>query len=92
MKTPGSAIKDRLVNYVSQLRFPWLVGITATLFIVSVAIPPLVDPIPFIDEIILGLCAAILATLKKRRKSPLETTAGEPPKVVEQTPGPGGAG
>ncbi len=92
MKTPGSAIKDRFVNYVSQLRFPWLVGITATLFIISVAIPPLVDPIPFIDEIILGLCAAILATLKKRRKAPIETTTGASQKVVAQSPGSGGVG
>ena len=45
-------------------RYPIVEALTATLFVVDVAIP---DFIPFIDEILLGLGTLILANLKQRR-------------------------
>ena len=52
-----------LLRYVKSLRFPWLVGITAALFAANVLIP---DAIPLVDELILGLTAAALASLRNR--------------------------
>ena len=53
-----------LIAYLARLRFPPLFAVTAVLFIVDFFIP---DVIPFIDEILLGLGAALLGVWKKRR-------------------------
>lgn len=55
-----------LVAWVGRLRFPWLLGLTVLLFAADLVIP---DIIPFADEILLGLIAALLAALKKRPDS-----------------------
>ena len=52
-----------LVAYLATLRFPVLFAIAAALFIVDFLIP---DAIPFVDEILLGLGAALLGNWKKR--------------------------
>jgi hypothetical protein len=54
-----------LIAYLAKLRFPALFAITAVLFIVDFFIP---DVIPFIDEIMLGLSAALLGIWKKRKE------------------------
>jgi hypothetical protein len=54
-----------LVAYLARLRFPALFAVTATLFIVDVLIP---DVIPFADEILLGLGAALFGSLKQRKQ------------------------
>ncbi|MCU0811902.1 MAG: hypothetical protein MUE59_12885 [Thiobacillaceae bacterium] len=54
-----------LIAYLAKLRFPVLFAITAVLFILDFFIP---DVIPFIDEIMLGLSAALLGSWKKRKK------------------------
>mgnify|MGYP005839497723 CR=1 FL=1 len=59
---PG--IKRRLLDYLTSLRFPWLLLLTATLFVLNALIP---DPLPFIDEILLALAAAVLARLKQKK-------------------------
>ena len=46
-----------LIAYLTRLRFPVLFGITTVLFILDFFIP---DAIPFVDEILLGLSAALL--------------------------------
>jgi len=51
---------------VSRLRFPWLLLLTAALFVFDLLVP---DLIPFADEILLGLLTTLLATLKKRASS-----------------------
>jgi len=53
-----------LIAYLTRLRFPALFGITAVLFILDFFIP---DAIPFVDEILLGLGAALLGSWKKRK-------------------------
>ncbi len=61
--TPNSMIETFLKN-ANQLRFRNLFFMVITLFFVDLLIP---DFIPFIDEIILGLLAIILANWKKER-------------------------
>jgi hypothetical protein len=54
-----------LIAYLAKLRFPALFAITAVLFILDFFIP---DAIPFADEILLGLGAALLGSWKKRKE------------------------
>lgn len=72
MKTPYGVLKDQFVDYVASLRFPWLLGITLAVFVVNLFVP---DCLPFADEIVLGLTAAVLAALRKGRPRQLEGTA-----------------
>ena len=53
-----------LLSWARKLRFPTLFKITAILFVVNVFIP---DPIPFVDEILLGLGTLLLANWKDRK-------------------------
>ena len=53
-----------LIAYLARLRFPALFAITAILFILDLLLP---DAIPFVDEILLGLGAALLGNWKKRK-------------------------
>ncbi len=62
--TPNSMIEMFLKN-ANQLRFRNLFFMVLALFFVDLLIP---DFIPFIDEVILGLLAIILANWKKERK------------------------
>jgi hypothetical protein len=64
MKTPRSALVAWFVARLAPLRFPVLFLITAGLFLVDLVVP---DVIPFVDEVLLGLAAALLATWRKRR-------------------------
>jgi hypothetical protein len=52
-----------VVGRLSRLRFPVLFGITAALFLVNLVVP---DAIPLVDELLLGLGAAVFASLRKR--------------------------
>ena len=54
-----------LIAYLTRLRFPVLFAIAAVLFILDFFIP---DAIPFVDEILLGLGAALLGSWKKRKE------------------------
>ncbi len=55
------------MRWASKLRFPWLFLLAATLLVVNLFIP---DPIPFADEILLGLGAVMLSKLKKPSGEP----------------------
>ncbi len=61
---PETVVRNRLTRYVSSLRFPWLLALTALIFAADLLLP---DAIPFVDELILGLVTALLATMKKRK-------------------------
>jgi hypothetical protein len=61
---PGVII-SRLMGYAAGLRFPRLLALTAALFVLDVLVP---DVIPFVDEILLGLAALLLGSLKKHRR------------------------
>ena len=54
-----------LLNWARKLRYPTLFKLTALAFAISVLWP--FDPIPFIDEIVLGLGTLLLANWKNRK-------------------------
>ena len=57
------------MRWAGRLRFPYLLGLTVILFVFNLFMP---DAVPLIDEVIMGLIAALLASLKK----PAEKTPG----------------
>ena len=56
-------IRNRLIAFASRLRFPNLLALTVALFLIDLIVP---DIVPFADEILLGLIAAILASIKRK--------------------------
>jgi len=56
-----------IMGYASRLRFPTLFFITLGLWALNMIIP---DPLPFIDEIVMGLVTLMLATWKKGKPAP----------------------
>lgn len=60
-RVPLSLLVQR---YAARLRFPVLFLLTAALFAVNLFIP---DPIPFVDEILLGLGTVLLGSWKQRK-------------------------
>ncbi len=64
MQTPIGMFRLWLITFASRLRFPRLVALTAGLFLIDLIVP---DMIPFVDEILLALLAALLSTVKKRK-------------------------
>lgn len=59
-------LRDRIVRYLSELRFPYLVIATGALFFANVLVP---DVLPFADEILLALVTVILSRIKKKSAS-----------------------
>jgi len=57
------SIRSRLLGYLESLRFPWLLLVTAVVFLVNVFVP---DAFPFVDEILLGLVTVVLSRLKRK--------------------------
>ena len=53
-----------LFSFAGKLRFRTLFLVTAALFAIDTVVP---DPIPFIDELLLGLGTLLLAALRKPR-------------------------
>ncbi len=53
------------LNWARKLRHPALFKLVAALFLINIFLP---DPLPFIDEILLGLGTMLLASWKDRNK------------------------
>lgn len=53
-----------ILSRLRGLRFPVLAALTALLFVATLLVP---DPLPFADELLLGLLTLLLATWKRRR-------------------------
>ena len=53
-----------LLSWAGKLRFPTLFVITAILFVINLL---LIDPLPFVDELLFGLATLLLARWKKDR-------------------------
>jgi hypothetical protein len=53
-----------LLNWARKLRYPTLFKLIAALFALTLFLP---DPVPFIDEILLGLGTLLLANWKNRK-------------------------
>lgn len=75
MPNPGSAFVERVAT---RLKFPQLFAVFLTLFILDVLIP---DFVPFIDEILLGLAAALFGMWREKVRTPA-VPAGRPLKNV----------
>jgi len=56
----------KILSYVEGLRFPWLVLLTAIVFVANLLIP---DPLPFVDELLMGLLMVALGRLRKPRSA-----------------------
>lgn len=54
-----------VIAFARRLRYPTLFKLTAALFALTLLVP---DPLPFIDELLLGLGTLLLATWKDRDK------------------------
>ena len=67
------SFKSRIVSYLGSLRFPLLLLVAVALLAVNLFVP---DALPFVDEILLAVIAAILARLKRR---PEQTGPGSTP-------------
>ena len=52
-----------ILRWASGLRFPWLFLLTAGLFAANLLVP---DALPLADEILMGLVALLLASLRKK--------------------------
>ncbi len=52
------------LDRLRSLRFPVLALVTGVLFLLTLVIP---DPIPFVDELLLGLMTLLFANWKQRR-------------------------
>lgn len=75
-----TSLPARIVERVAgRLRFPALFLLTAALFVVNLLVP---DPLPFVDEILLGLVTLMLGAWKDRdddaEDANVETSAREP--------------
>lgn len=74
-----TSLPARIVERVAgRLRFPALFLVTAVLFVVNLLVP---DPLPFVDEILLGLATLMLGAWKDRDgddDANVETSAREP--------------
>ncbi|MGR8920934.1 MAG: DUF6116 family protein [Gammaproteobacteria bacterium] len=68
-------VKRSVEKHTAGLRFPRLFFIVCTLLVVDLLLP---DFVPFIDEIILGLVAVVLGTLKERARE----RRGEPKDIT----------
>ena len=62
-----------VIRWASKLRFPYLFLLMAVLFFLNLFIP---DIVPFADEIIMGLVAALLASLRKKPEVEQSTEQG----------------
>ena len=74
-KLARGGLAGLLLRWASGLRFPYLFLLTALLFIFDLFVP---DVVPVVDELIMGLAAMTLASLRKKpseehdNKSPTE--------------------
>lgn len=63
-----------VLRWASRLRFPYLFLLTAILFVLNLFIP---DALPMADELLMGLIALLLASLRK--KTPDSGSSAPPP-------------
>ena len=73
-----------VLRWANGLRFPYLFLLTAALFVANLFIP---DVVPFADELIMGLVAMLLASIKRR--PPAEDPAGKSVDAVAMPSGKG---
>lgn len=57
-------IPEKLKSWLGNLRFPVLLLLTGSVFVLNVFIP---DALPFADELLLALFTILLARMKRRK-------------------------
>ena len=62
-KMARGGLAGAFLKWASRLRFPYIFLLLSGLFILNLFIP---DVIPMVDEIIMGLAAVLLASLRKK--------------------------
>lgn len=62
-----------VMRWMSRLSYPRLFLLAAVLFVATLLFP---DPIPFVDEILLGIGTVVLANWKSRKKPTGNDAAG----------------
>lgn len=72
----GGFGREAVAKAASRLKFPQLFGLLVTLFLLDLLIP---DLIPFIDEILLGLGAALFGTWREPVPTPPAPPGTKPP-------------
>ena len=63
-----------VLKVARRLRFPKLLALTAVLFVVDFLVP---DPVPFLDEILLGLSTILFASWRETRTTPAPAPSGK---------------
>lgn len=79
----ASLPSSTLLQWARGLRFPTLFMITAGLFLLNLV---LIDPIPFVDELLFGLVTLLLANWKRRKGERDLDAPSEPARVVADYP------
>lgn len=78
---PGAQFVEKTV---SRLKFPQAFGVFVALFLFDLIIP---DFVPFVDEILLGLGAALFGMWRERVSTPKPGPAAAKPPIKNITPG-----
>jgi hypothetical protein len=73
-----------LLGFLGRLSYPKLFMLTAALFAIDFAIP---DFIPFVDEILLGLGAMLLANWRKKPDAVADASMQTKPPIEGQKSG-----
>ena len=79
---PGTHFVEKTI---SRLKFPQAFAVFVVLFVFDLIIP---DFIPFIDEILLGLLAALFGMWREKVSVPRSGTEEAKPPMKNVTPGP----
>jgi hypothetical protein len=66
-----------ILDWARRLRYPTLFKVTGALFLLTLLIP---DPIPLVDEVLLGLGTLLLANWKRRKEPPSIIDADRAPR------------
>jgi hypothetical protein len=65
MSTPTRSSAQELARgLVGRLRYPWVFALLLVLFLADLIVP---DPIPFVDELMLGLLTFLVGSWRTRR-------------------------
>lgn len=62
MRLPRGPLVALAVRFLEGVRFPYLLALTGSLFVLDLFLP---DPIPLIDELLLGLLTLLLASWQR---------------------------
>ena len=64
-------IPKSLLQYFGRVKFPWLFGLTAILFVIDLFVP---DFVPFADELLLGLTTLLLGAWRSKKSDKRSST------------------